>query len=109
MTSVPLTVTNMATIPRESLLFIVNHVIFPPKLPQGAESPAISRQAEQDLLRLVLRQVKAYRAKCSPDFSELWPIIDKMLAHWITLNSAEMLSSKALAKIFAEMQVRGEF
>ena len=98
----------MEPLSAESLRFIVNHVIMPPHLPQEAENSIISRQAEQDLLRLVIGRVKAYDSKFFSGFSDRWLTIDKMLAQWIILNSTPTLSSKALAEAFAGMGITGE-
>lgn len=99
----------MATLSDESLYYIINHVILPPKLPRKAESQSISRRAEQDLLRLVLEQVKVYDVKSSLVTREQWRIISSMLTQWIALDSTEKLSSKTLAEVLAVMQTKGEF
>ena len=98
----------MAPLAAESLNYIVNHLILPPKLPQQAESIDVIRRAEQALLRLVLDRVKAYGSKSSPSFSEQWRTIEKMLTWWITLNLPQKLSSKALAEALSGMRATGE-
>lgn len=98
----------MAPLPKESIEYLINHVVLPPRLPQKAESPTVSRKGEQDLLRLVLGQVRAYSIKSSPDLGELWRIAEEMLIQWITLNVTEKLSSEALNKVFGSMRPTGK-
>ncbi len=98
---------SMATLSNESVHYIINHIVLPPKLPHEAENPAISRKAEQDLLHLVLGQVKAYAVKSSTDMEEHWRVIDRTLTQWITLNGTEKLSLEALVEIFASIKFTG--
>ena len=98
----------MATLSHETLQYIINHVILPPRLPQEADVQTVSRHAEQELLRLVVDQVNAYDAKSSSGTCEQWGVIEKMLEQWVTLKSTDLMSSHTLEKGFAEMRETGE-
>lgn len=104
----------MALHPPEYLEFIINHVMLPPKLPQEADDPQISRLAEQHLLRLLSSQVDSYSGHYQQDthgatsaFNEAWGIIKAMLLRCATVVSAQNLSTKLLTRLFAELIAGG--
>lgn len=94
----------MASLSVESIQYLINHVVLPPRLPPKAESPTVSRKAEQDLLRLILGQIRAYGMKSLPHLGVQLRVVDEMLVQSITLNLTEKLSSEALIKVFGSMR-----
>ena len=103
----------MAWYPAESLDFITNHVILPPKLPQEAEDPKTSRTAEEHLLRLLSLEAKFFSLRNQPDASgttsaldEAWGVIKTMLTRCATVLSATHLSTRLLARLFSELTVQ---
>lgn len=104
----------MAPCSEESLDFIVNHVILPPKLPQEADDSNASRAAEQDLLRLLsteadfhCRQTLQDPRSTRPALSVVWPVVKRMLSRCATVISAQYLSPKLLTRLFLQLQVEG--
>lgn len=106
----------MAGYPPESLDFIINHVILPPKLPQEADAPNISHAAKQRLLRLLSSEVHFHHLQIkqntngnASEILQAWAVIKSMLLHCATLVSAEYLSPELLARLFSELTVKGIF
>ena len=104
----------MAGYPAESLDFIINHVILPPKLPQEADDPNISHAAKQHLLRLLSSEADSYRLQIQQNtngnasaISEAWDVIKTMLSRCATVVSAQYLSTELLARLFSELTVEG--
>ena len=104
----------MAATLRDSLEFIVNHVILPPKLPQEADGSNISHAAKQDLLRLLSSEADLYRLQIQQNtngntsaMSEAWGVIKTMLLRCATMVSAQHLSPELLARLFSELTVEG--
>ena len=100
--------------PEESLDFIINHVILPPKLPQEADDSNASRAADQHLLRLLSTEVDSYCRQTlqdphstRPAFSAVWTVVKRMLSRCATLSSAQYLSAELLTRLFLQLQVEG--
>lgn len=97
--------------PPESIQFIVNHVILPPKLPQEAEDPQLSRIAECHLVELLSTQLESYRRKIDHESSNLctaWAIIQEMLKRCASLISTPSLDAKTIINAFASLKEIGE-
>lgn len=104
----------MALYPPESLDFIINHVILPPKLPQEADDPQTSRAAEQHLLQLLSLTTDSYCHQYQQDthgtsstFTETWRVIKTMLSRCATVISAHNLSTELLTGLFAQLVGEG--
>lgn len=102
----------MAAMASESLQFIVNHVILPPKLPQEAENPHISRTAECHLVGLLSTQLASYRRKIDLKSSSLcaaWAINQAMLNRCESLISTPSLDAETVVRAFASLDETGEW
>ena len=106
----------MAGYPQESLDFIINHVILPPRLPQEADAEITSHAAKQRLLRLLSEEVHFYHLQIkqntngnASEILEAWAVIKSMLLRCTTLVSAEYLSTELLARLFSELTVKSIF
>ena len=102
----------MAAMAPESLQFIVNHVILPPKLPQEAENPHISRTAECHLVDLLSTQLKSYRREIDLKSSSLcaaWAINQAMLHRCASLISTPSLDAETVVRAFASLDETGEW
>ena len=104
----------MATYPVESLDFIINHLILPPKLPQEADETNVSHAAEQRLVRLLSSEADTYRLQLQQDtsgntqaVSEVWGVIKTMLLRCAKVVSAQYLSPEVLARLFSELTTEG--
>lgn len=104
----------MAKYPRSSLEIIFNHVILPPRLPHEAEESQLLRNAEQDLLRLLLSQAEEYHqfrvqsARDSVEICGVWKVIRKMLSECITFISPQPMSRKSLYASLNKMETSGK-
>ena len=104
----------MAGYPAESLDFIINHVILPPKLPQEADDSNVSHAAKQRLLRLLSSEADFYRLQIQQNTNgnasaiiEAWAVIKTMLLRCATVISAQYLSTEVLGRLFSELTVEG--
>ena len=106
----------MAMVPSsaESLDFIINHVVLPPKLPQEADDSNTSRPGEQHLLRLLSSEANSYCRQNQRDThsttsasGEVWGVITTMLLRCATLVSAQYLSTELLTPLLSELTVDG--
>lgn len=88
----------MASIPLQSVLYIVNHVVLPPKLPSSAESPGVVRLAEQDLFQLVEQAVQELLRHSPVDEKPLWTVLEKTFRYWSTTHNQNGLLTKRLLK-----------
>lgn len=105
----------MAPLSTDSLEFIINHVILPPKLPQEADDPKVSRAAEQQLLRLLSSKLATYSLlyqqgnhSSAATFGQACRIVQTMLLRCARVVSAENLSTELLTRLFDELIVEGE-
>lgn len=101
----------MAALPPESLKFIVNHVILPPRLPQKAEDSQISRAAERDLVGVLSAQVNTYLGSVDPQSSNIhagWLSIGAMLDRCALLISTYALSADLLVRSFQSLKTTSE-
>lgn len=94
----------------ESLEYIVNHVILPPKLPHEAENPQASRAAEQHLLRLLSSKIESYCRQCqrgthgtTSASSKAWGVLKTTLLRCATVTSAPNLSAELITSLFAKL------
>ena len=102
----------MAAMAPESLQFIVNHVILPPRLPQEAENPQISRTAECHLVDLLSTQLDSYRRKIDLKSSSLcaeWAINQAMLRRCASLISTPSLDAETVVRAFASLDETGKW
>ena len=104
----------MAGYPAESLDFIINHVILPPKLPQEAEDSTTSHAAKQHLLRLLRSEANLYYLQIQQNTNsnasairEAWGVVKTMLSRCATVVSAQYLSTELLVRLFSELIVDG--
>ena len=96
----------MANTPLRSLDFIINHVVLPPKLPQEAEEPELSRAAERDLVGLVSTQLEGYRSLAghqTPNARAGWLSIKMMLDRCTLLLSPHALVPSLLVGTFRSL------
>ena len=101
----------MAAMPLESLEFIVNHVILPPRLPQKAEDALVSRVAERSLISLLLTHLGTYRAYVDDRYSTVhavWPSIKTMLDRCALLMSSYALTTELLVHAFQSLDTDGK-
>lgn len=106
----------MALYPAESLEFIINHVILPPRLPQEADNSKTSRAAGQHLLGLLSSKLDAYWRQYRRDnygplsaFNNAGDVIKTMLLRCATVVSTDTLSADVLTRLFVELRVKGVF
>ncbi len=102
----------MAAMAPESIQFIVNHVILPPKLPQEAEDPQISQISERHLVGLLSTQVKNYRREINLKSSSLcaaWAINQAMLHRCASLISTPSLDAATVVRAFASLDETGKW
>lgn len=104
----------MARYPAESLDFIINHVILPPKLPQAGDDSNISHAAKQHLLRLLRSEADLYYLQIQQSTNsnasairEAWGVVKTMLLRCATVVSAQYLSTELLVRLFSELAVDG--
>lgn len=98
----------MALDSAQSLEFIINHVVLPPKLPQKADDPQTSRAAEPDLLQLLSSTIDSYcRDLPEGTASTPWDLIKTMLSRCSAVVSAQSLSTEILMHLFAELKPEG--
>ena len=101
-----------AQISSDSLDYIVNHVLLPPKLPQEGETPELVRNAEQDLLCLLRSSLERYRGDAQPngfdpEIDRLWGIVARMLLKCSKLSSTQALSPRTLCTMFSQLKDSG--
>ena len=107
-----------SSIPSDSLHYVVNHVILPPRLPQTAEVLDDARLAERALLDFAFVKARSYLLcvervqdgdnDSSIDVMIVWKTIAKMLSSWLTLTSSRSLSESILAEAFTKLQPQGK-
>ena len=98
----------MALDSEQSLEFIINHVVLPPKLPQEEDDPMTSRAAEPDLLQLVSSRIDSYcRQLPESTASAPWTLIKTMLSRCSAVVSAQSLSTEILTPLFSELKLDG--
>lgn len=102
----------MAAYLPESLQYFVHHVFLPSQLPQEAESLPTIKRAEQDLLRLVTTEIKAYRqrhdhATNSSEVGGAWDTIQRMVERWTVLGLEANISEQTLENMFAKFGTTG--
>ncbi|KAL8647212.1 MAG: hypothetical protein Q9210_005690 [Variospora velana] len=90
--------------PRQELLYIVHHVILPPRLPQQAESPEIAANAERILLDLILSNAQAFGERCAPKHKASWTVVQRMLARWLATKPHSTFSGLLLEAAISKMK-----
>ena len=101
----------MTAMPPESLEFIVNHVILPPRLPQKAEDALVSRAAERSLISLLSTHLGTYRAYVNDRSSRVhavWPSIKAILDRCALLMSSYALTTDLLVCAFQSLDTDGK-
>ncbi|KAL8826770.1 MAG: hypothetical protein Q9191_003594 [Dirinaria sp. TL-2023a] len=81
----------MVSITRESLDYIVNHVVLPPRLPSKAEPESAALCAERDLLQLIHSSAQEFIQHTSPEAAVTWESVERMLAQWLLLSADDTL------------------
>ena len=109
----------MASIPSESLEYLIHHIILPPRLPQQAEALEDVTLAERALLEFGLVKARSYQLCVEhvhdkdnvsmPDITVAWKTIAKMLSSWLTLTSSYYLTEPTLIQLFAKLQPQGRY
>ncbi|KAL9011241.1 MAG: hypothetical protein Q9173_003899 [Seirophora scorigena] len=95
--------------PLQELLYIVNHVVLPPRLPQQEEMPDVIANAERILLALVLSNAQRFGERCTPECKASWTTVQSMLARWIATKPHSQFSEPLLEVVISEMKPGGEF
>ena len=90
---------------KEDLEFIVDHVVLPPRLPQGEDKDAPEK--EHGLLRLVLKEMTDFAAVCPPADRGSWRSILKMLSFWAEVNRGNTFCKKTLQEAFRSFEPDG--
>ena len=101
----------MAALPPESLQFIVNHVILPPKLPDKADDPQLSRRDECHLVKLLSEQLETYCRtieRKSLTSYRAWAINQAMLDRCAQLISTASLDPEVIVRGFQSLNETGE-
>ena len=102
----------MAAREPESLEYIVNHIILPPKLPQIAEHPDVFRTVERDIVQLLSTQLKSYCCKIVGESSNAytaWAINQAMLDCCAILISTPSLDLEMVTRAFASLDGSGKY
>ena len=102
----------MAARAPESLEYIINHVVLPPKLPQIAEDLQLARTAERDLVKLLSTQLKSYCRHIDHDSSNLcaaWATNQAMLDRYASLISTPSLDAEMIMRAFADLDALGMY
>ncbi|KAI4116993.1 MAG: hypothetical protein LQ345_002681 [Seirophora villosa] len=94
--------------PLQELLYIVNHVVLPPRLPQQEEVPDLTANAERILLDLVLSNAQRFGERCTPERKAPWTAVKSMLARWIATRPHSQFSEPLLEAVISEMKPGGE-
>ena len=97
---------NTPNIAKESLEFIVNHVVLPPQLPQAKESSKITTTAENSLATLTLGCVKNLQAHCGSEHQGAWLDVSLMLSRVASMKAGDALPTKLIAEILGSMKER---
>lgn len=98
----------MAPYPKAELDYIIDHVVLPPQLPQGAESAQLTASAEKILLDWTLTTVRHFRRRCSPELMKAWVFVQDMLSRWSATNPHIDLSQPLLEQAISTMKPGGE-
>lgn len=64
-----------------SLDFLLNHVVFPAKLPQQEDDMVTERSGEELLARLLKKALSHFLAECVPGTHEKWRPVSCALQH----------------------------
>lgn len=83
-----------------TLYYIVNHVFYPPKLPQGDDLDIIK---EHDLCALVHQYACEYQQALSSDQKPRWDPITRMLANLRDSHQSDHLSKETVKRSMAAM------
>ena len=92
----------MAPISRESLQYIIHHVVLPPQLPSSAEDVGVTRDGEKQLLQLTLRSIQGLSRGSSNDVKPTLAVLEKTTRHWAVLNAEGNLPSESILKWLAD-------
>lgn len=84
----------MSQLSKESLQYIINHVVLPPRLPQSQELPHITEDAENHLVHLTLDCVEDISSHCAPQHKQSWISVQKMLSRMTELKVGPRLPAE---------------
>lgn len=95
--------------PSQGLLYIINHVGLPPKLPHEAESAELTAYAERTLLDLVSSGAQRFGQQCGLEFKAQWKVVHEMLERWSATDPHSSFSELLLERAITGMKTGGEF
>ena len=94
--------------PKDSVTYIINHVVLPPKLPQAEESQDKIRIRVRDLLSMMVEvSIKYTTSYADLARSEVWEKITKMLETLQAVEADNVLQSDKLVAQLEAMNVQG--
>ncbi|KAL8922139.1 MAG: hypothetical protein Q9208_005334 [Pyrenodesmia sp. 3 TL-2023] len=94
----------MAQCTKQDLEYIINHVVFPPKLPQQVEGASLIASAEKALLELVLLVTERFCQQGVAELETPWLTVQDMLSRWIKLTPVGDISEKQLVKAILDLK-----
>lgn len=94
------------TICPETLDFMINHIILPPKLPQADDSDF---QCEISLAQLVHDQAIKFQANVPVVWRQCWTRTIKMLKTWLEVKEHGYISKEALSHAIMTLLQQGRF
>ena len=92
----------MASASRESLQYVINHVVLPPQLPSSAEDVGLIRDGEKQLFQLTLESMQALSCCSSNSVKPTLAVLEKTIRHWAILNAEGYLSVGSVLKWLAD-------
>ena len=81
----------MTQLSEDTIKYVFNHVVLPPRLPHSREADEIIRDGETALIDMLVDQVKSFTRL--PESEGAWQTIQKMLQNVRRLFSVPRLSS----------------
>lgn len=94
------------SIPLETLDFMINHVILPPKLPQETDSNA---KLEIALINFIYSQALVFQENVAMKWKPCWARITKMLKSWVKVAEHGSISKEALVQVMNTLAEEGSF
>lgn len=83
---------------------MVNHVVFPPKLPQAEDR---NHDYELALIEFARRQAVHFQSEVSGESKSCWAGIVKMLTAWREINAHGSISKEALMRAMTALHLEG--
>lgn len=90
--------------PEPSLRFMVDHIVFPPQLPQSDDQ---NHEFELALVELARDQGIAFQNEVPAESRSCWAGIVKMLTTWLKVNAHGSISKEALARAMTTLNLQG--